>query len=299
MPKPEFERPRGTGFLWLCMALIVACWGWSAYVQMPSATPECVPKSQEQGDKQAKYEDCAALRRALVGVGFLVHDYREEIGAISTAIIAAYTIILGRATIGLRNAAEQQRTDTLRAIKAAERAAKATKRSVKAMRDSEARQATDFKASIAAAELSAQAAINVELPFLFIDRVSVNPRGGASFEEWTRRLTADVVISNYGRTPAFVTKVVVNLHVGDASLTVIPTYRHRPTASENFVITNGTPHTVTEYRCFEKSNIANEMTLDLFETLLNGDAGLYIYGLIEFRDFMDKPHTSGVHLHRR
>jgi hypothetical protein len=294
MPGPELGRPRGTWFLWFYMASVLMGWGWTAYRQMPLATPECVQQSQEEGGGQAEYEDCAALRRAFVSVGSFIDGYHEHIAALSTVIIALYTIILGRATIGLRDAAESQRADTLRAIRAAERAAEAAIRTVQAMREIDVRQADDFKVALAAtqkaanaADLSAKAAIGVELPFLWVE--SCTDAGILSREPpQIARISAELLIKNYGRTPAFIREIIVNVTVGD-SLDPIPSYLPINKYPSFIVIDGGGSMTFKEYP-FRLATMLTAEDIDNFDVT---QTSVYIYGVIKFQDFLRENHSVG------
>jgi hypothetical protein len=134
MNKSEFGNPPGTRFLWLCLCLILCGWGYVAYEHMPLAAPDCIVRSNPEPGNQSHYEDCAAFVSMITKIGWLIDFYHDDIAAAATVIIAIYTIILGRATIGLRDVAESQRYDTLRAIVASEAAAIAAKDAIELSR---------------------------------------------------------------------------------------------------------------------------------------------------------------------
>jgi hypothetical protein len=78
-----------------------------------------------------------------------------------------------------------------------------------------------------AAKLSAQAAIGVELPVLFVSKVDFHTQeSGIS--------TVTLTITNYGRTPAFLTHESADISVGSLSKT--PDYKNIITLSPGTII---------------------------------------------------------------
>ncbi len=197
--------------------------------------------------------------------------------------------------------ARQQRADTLRSIIAAENAARAAQATVETMREIDTRQAADFKASLEAsqkaaeaADLSAIAAVRVELPALHIQSVRASTGGSAYFRDWSKNFLIEVNIKNYGRTPAFVTDIIVNPSV---ELVIPPNYKRSKTKSgddvlpDQFVIDAGGEHKFTEYHYL---NAASPFLSDNdISAILDDERNFYIYGLIRFLDFLDVSHTRG------
>ena len=111
---------------------------------------------------------------------------------LTNAVIAGFTMVLAlktaglfRETAGLRAAANQQAMDTKTSLDIAKQAADA-------------------------ATLQATAAIGAELPMLQVRSATINTFAPEEAREWRNGFTIDLDIKNYGRTPAFVSEVVVN-----------------------------------------------------------------------------------------
>lgn len=100
----KVQYPIGTRWLWLYMALIVLGWISLGYIQMPLATPGCVP---DQPDQEG-YQDCAAFARFVRWIGSLIHEHHDEIIALATVVLAFFTFTLWRATNRLWQSAESQ-----------------------------------------------------------------------------------------------------------------------------------------------------------------------------------------------
>jgi hypothetical protein len=95
-------------------ALVIAAWAGS--LRSSCAPPKNSDKNQESGQKTEK--NCPSIASSLLAdIGHFIHDYRDEITASSTAIIAVFTAILGVFTVRLA------RSTTV----AADAASKATK----------------------------------------------------------------------------------------------------------------------------------------------------------------------------
>lgn len=103
------------------------------YFHMPLARPGCVEPSYAKGYEQSEEEDCAAFALLLWRLGHLIDRLHDDIAAISTVVIAAYTIVLGRATIGLRQVSERQHGEMQRSTEVANIAAKAAQSSADAL----------------------------------------------------------------------------------------------------------------------------------------------------------------------
>lgn len=191
--------------------------------------------------------------------------------------------------------ARDQRADTLRSVEAAEKAALAAQDTVAAMREIDQRQAADFKASIAAAQkaaeaadLSAKAAIGVELPSLHVENVTATLQDSHSFNEWIKSFSIRISIRNYGRTPAFITEVIVNMMAcKNGEVPNRPIYKEFTIVPRQLVVPPGQATEFTEYSYFNNCHFSEE---DI-SNILSGDINIYVYGVIRFRDFLDADHA--------
>jgi hypothetical protein len=125
-----------------------------------------------------------------------------------------------------------------------------------------------------AAKLSAEAAIGVELPKLFVKKIElirVEPTFG----------TVEITITNYGRTPAFVFWESAEYRVGE--LPREPDYFNGVDMEPGTVIHNG-----GEYKMTARER---DMTAVFPRAPFNnGQQTLWTYGIIYYLDFLDKPH---------
>lgn len=151
--------------------------------------------------------------------------------------------------------------------------------------------ATAARQAAAAADLSAKAAIGVELPSLHIAAVTTSmdfPSGPEEIKTWVKQIIPVISIVNYGRTPAFVTEVTVNVDISKA-LPKVPVYKMTREFHDRFVISGGKPHTYTEYWYYNN----NVITEDEITSFVTEDCWLHIYGVINFMDFLDARHKRG------
>jgi hypothetical protein len=132
MANHKMERPRGRGtwfvWGWIACAILILCVMW--HTQAPLITLDCSP-SEDKTQNKTISENCATIDVLFVrswtdlrhNAGWLVHHYRDDITAISTLVVAIFTGTLWWVTSRMVRVAEEQRSDTLRSIKATERQA--------------------------------------------------------------------------------------------------------------------------------------------------------------------------------
>jgi hypothetical protein len=168
--------------------------------------------------------------------------------ALFTLVLASKTSGLYAETAGLRDAADKQRGDLLRSIKAAEDSARA-------------------------AELSAEAAIGIELPRLFVSKIE--------FKHILINVDEIVVtITNYGRTPAFVFWQTCDFCVGPM-LPTEPEYFNGIDVEPGTIIDTRQPYTMTA---------RNDGFLSQFDgaPFIDGKQTIWVYGIVYFRDFLGR-----------
>jgi hypothetical protein len=131
-----------------------------------------------------------------------------------------------------------------------------------------------------AANLSAQAAIGVELPKLMVSSI-----GFQEVEVPDRPIAHKVIVTvtNYGRTPAFVSRETAEMRF-TPTLPPAPDYRNSLDLMPCRVVSNLATYdiiaclpdqsTIIDYQCFKNSN-----------------KKIWIYGCIMYRDFLDRPHN--------
>jgi hypothetical protein len=154
-----------------------------------------------------------------------------------------------------------------------------------------ARAANASRKAAEATDLSAQAAIGMEIPRIHIESVDTDasiPDAGGDADGWQQTLSPSIVVKNFGRTPAFVSETIINAKIA-TSISRDPEYvRHTkyPTVS---VLEPGVPKRYEEL-LFKG---VEEFTAEQITELLSGNATLYIWGKIIFTDFMGAAHERG------
>jgi hypothetical protein len=175
-------------------------------------------------------------------------------------------------------------------------------------KDDAARQAADAEVSNAAAlkaanaaELSAKAAIGVELPILHpilieltIDVPPELPPETSDAERryiwdtWRQVVGAKVSLKNYGRSPAFVSSCVINLRIRQ-TLPREPVYEILDLSPKPRVIDGGQHQEFIE----RSAATLTPITDDEIAALQAGDAWVFVYGVAEFTDVWGTPHKCG------
>jgi hypothetical protein len=142
------------------------------------------------------------------------------------------------------------------------------------------RQAKLTKIVADAAMLSAEAAIGVELPRLFVSNIRY--ASGYTYLQPPVHDSVEIMIANYGRTPAF-------LYWESAEYRVVPSLAPEPDYSINglnrepgTVIESGDPYKLTA-RGPDRTSVFIRAPFDQGQPL-------WIYGIIYYRDFLSKPH---------
>jgi hypothetical protein len=138
------------------------------------------------------------------------------------------------------------------------------------------------KKSANAATLSAQAAIGVELPKLFVTNID--------FELATLNVTdldssfhkLSITITNYGRTPAFLQRESAEFLHGP--LPTVPIYSNAIDLEPGTIIEKGQLRTLVAY------GRDNRALFDM-RPFIAGQAMLWVYGAVWFRDFLNEPHV--------
>jgi hypothetical protein len=224
---------------------------------------------------------------------------KEEPKVSADERVASYTGWLALLTGLLVAVTSGQIGFLIRADKTARISADAAKTAADAARDaanSAKEQSLHLRASVVsaqkaadAADLSAKAAIGVELPSLHIVSVTsdVDP-AVVTFPEYVRLLTPVVEYTNYGRTPAFIDEIIVNALI-DGALPRTPIYRRHLPWSERIVIGHGEIKKTMNYayvgsKAFSDDDIAG---------VTDGSRDVYVYGVISYRDFLDKSQSRG------
>jgi hypothetical protein len=222
-------------------------------------------------NQATKHEDCSIYSLfpfLLIQIGKTLNDYGVAITALATVFIGIFTLTLKLSTDKLWGAAKDQ-------IAAAENAAKI--------------QSADMNASIAvakeatnAAKLSAQAAINVELPRLFATKIDIELAALNLVDPETSLQKISVTITNYGRTPAFLYCESAEMLPGP--LPPVPIYPNAIDLEPGTIIEKGQLRTLTAY------GRDNRAKFDV-RPFVAGNAMLWVYGIIWFRDFLNERHA--------
>lgn len=131
--------------------------------------------------------------------------------------------------------------------------------------------------SAAAAEQAAQAAIGVELPRLFATKIEF-----AHIKDSFVKIA--ITITNYGRTPAFVTHESAEFLKGQ--LPRDPKYLNTLTVEHGTVIEGGDSRTLIA--CGRDHHSVLDRATVITPTIL-----VWVYGRIWYRDFLNNPHELG------
>jgi hypothetical protein len=265
----------------------------------------------------------SAPRGLFNGFGCWIDGVKDDLGAISTLAIALFTIVLAYSTIGLwrqterlAEGADDQSKKMVMAINATLAVSDRTKEVADAMgkvakamadvayqtealaiqtRESSTRQASQTQQSIAvatkaadAADLSAKAAIGVELPFLHIESVSFSNIPTSDTALWLSQLIPKVIVKNFGRTPAFVYEVAVNGRIG--FLPSKPSYIVNYPNPDPVVIDGRATLTHEEWLFANGASFSKE---EIATYLADATVFLYIFGYIAFHDFLGREHKKG------
>jgi hypothetical protein len=195
----------------------------------------------------------------------------------SDFLIGFFTLILAISTIGLwvqtqrlAEGAEGQSEDTRKSLEIASRAADAAQKSAEA------------------ADLSAKAGHGVELPYLRAMEFTTAPYIEDK-REWLKNFTPVITIKNFGRTPAFVSEVIFNVHIG-AILPPEREIKRMDKYPKPLVIEARESIDVTGYSFARENNLTAENIDDFVAD--EGD-WIFVYGVVYFVDFLGNSHEQG------
>jgi hypothetical protein len=138
------------------------------------------------------------------------------------------------------------------------------------------------KTAAEAAKLSAQAAINVELPRLFATKIVFELAALNLVDSESSLHKISVTITNYGRTPAFLYCESAEFIPGP--LPAIPIYPNAIDLEPGTIIEKGQLRILTAY------GRDNRAKFDV-RPFAAGQAPLWVYGIIWFRDFLNEHHA--------
>jgi hypothetical protein len=190
---------------------------------------------------------------------FLELKLTDAIIAVFTVILAIKTSGLFVETAGLRSAADKQAGDMKESIAAAQRAAEA-------------------------AQLSAKAAVSVEIPHVYIDNLEFQESGVGNLAAQLQFPHVAISVKNYGRTPAFLGQLAAEMLIAPM-LPDAPDYsntaRDLPTGT---VIEGSTSYDLPTARLF------NAVPIETIKDIIAERTYVWIYGYIFYRDFLRNPH---------
>jgi hypothetical protein len=222
-------------------------------------------------NQATKHEDCTTysfLPFLFIKVAKTLNDYGVAITALATVAIGVFTLTLKLSTDKLWKAAKDQ-------IAAAENAAKIQSANMNAS-IAVAKEAAD------AAKLSAQAAINVELPRLFATKIDFELATLNLVDPESSLQKISVTITNYGRTPAFL--YCESAEILPGPLPAVPIYPNAVDLEPGILIEKGQLRTLIA-RCRD-----NHAHFDA-RPFVTGQKMLWVYGIIRFQDFLNERHA--------
>jgi hypothetical protein len=167
-------------------------------------------------------------------------------------------------------------------------------------------QSRDMKASIAvatlaanAADLSAKAAIGIELPILRVNNLGLDllsieadtnlegPYACLVNDDLPTQHSAisEIPFHNFGRTLAFIVKLDMGFAVAD-TLPAVPVYDRTFARPPGVIMAVGV---TTDFEI----PYAIHLTDEQFARIGDGTANLWIYCSLHYRDFLDNPHQVG------
>ncbi len=228
-----------------------------------------------------------------------ISEIGDWVGGIASAVaflwlVAGYNIqrrelSLQRDELQLqRKALQQQVQEMHEATKVSRENARATLRAAEATEKTIEQTRASTEAAVKganAAELSAKAAIGMELPNLHV--MEITAKGPT--EKWlgSSDFLPVITIKNFGRTTAFITDILVNLKIG-----TLPEKRKYKS-----LIGIPNPYVLEPKESFDYKELFLDMQFKLtqedIKTILAEKEYLCLYGVIKFKDFMDNLHETG------
>jgi hypothetical protein len=136
------------------------------------------------------------------------------------------------------------------------------------------------KKSAHAANLSAKAAIGVELPKVFLSECRFGDMGAASWAAKLQRPKLEMAVSNYGRTPAFAIEHSINF-ICAITPPEIPNYDHTYPFPIGTVIREPPFSLLVLRHSFSDEEVAD---------MEAGKKSMWVYGYVSFKDFLNEEH---------
>jgi hypothetical protein len=219
-------------------------------------------------------------------------NYVEIIGSvitvISTIVIAIFTWRLSNSTKNLweeTKASGQTARDAADAASALAAAARDQAALMEAQRGVMQLTLEATQKAANAAELSARAAIGVELPKLILVSLDFPTNGTRTLAEKIQSPYINIVMKNYGRTPAFITSHCIAIHRGE-SLPAEPRYPQIANEGADAVAEGGKEFKTVDVR------ILDPIPSEMIDAIRKGDLSFWVYGFVRYRDFLGDSHES-------
>jgi hypothetical protein len=191
-------------------------------------------------------------------IGSFVERNRDDITAISTLVVAVFTGTLWWVTWGMVKITKEQRVDLLRSVNAAESAA-------------------------GAANLSASAAIGVELPRFLLSSAFMSH--AENIPELLRNGNPSIYIKNHGRTAAEMLFYSAYLTVR-AELPDEPQYPPPIQLNLGTIVASGGDFIIKDH------NVYGGLSDESVELVMTKKSRLWLVGAISYRDFLGASHLT-------
>jgi hypothetical protein len=142
--------------------------------------------------------------------------------------------------------------------------------------------------SAQAAEVMAEAAIGIELPRPYVHTITLNDNAPGEILESTLKdilkiPRVRVVIKNWGRTPTFLEQESADIGISPLAPTS-PGYRSSSSLDSGTVIEGRSVRSLRDARYTEI------ISAEGVQNLLNGATRLWVYGYVQYRDFLGDQH---------
>jgi len=199
-----------------------------------------------------------------MSIGELISNYNGIIVALATVAIAFFTYTLWRATSGLFKVAQEQSRDMKASITVAQEATIAAQKAAEA------------------AEKSADALPAMERAYVFVEVRRKNPKARLTINFNT---FCEIVIRNYGKTPAIVRFVETFANVFYGITPEIEIKRTGIIPKIERIIVSGGEEVIN----VDTTSISEEKWGDVAN---NPNARLLCYGLVQYEDIFGKSHDT-------
>lgn len=275
MAEQKRSRPAGAWLVWSWVAMCLILLAVISHTQAPLVALDC-PYNEQDAQSQSSQDNCAALPILFLrswndltdGIGGFIHRNRDDITAASTAVIAIFTCTLWWVTWRMVRLAEGQQSDMRESLRIAGISADATKS-------------------------LADAALAMELPVVLlshIDFVAAAPT--MDMRTILERCPVKVTVTNYGRTPAFLTQRDVS-YVCAKRLPDIPNYIFESRLPPEAVLDTRVSFDLGEAYGSYTGLFGREITKDDIESVIARTKHFFVYGYVACRDFQGNPHRTG------